>query len=148
MKAGKPAFVTETFVDFDHAYRLILALGGIPCYPVLADGASPICGYEENLDALIADLKARNVHAAEFIPTRNTPEVLSRYVHALRDAGFIVTAGTEHNTPDLLPLEPTCLSSESIPDDIKAIFWEGVSALVAHQEGAVAWKGTRTFTSS
>ncbi len=39
MKAGKPGYVTETFVDFDHAYRLIVALGGIPCYPVLADGA-------------------------------------------------------------------------------------------------------------
>ena len=38
LKAGKPAYVPETFVDFDHAYRLILALGGIPCYPTLADG--------------------------------------------------------------------------------------------------------------
>jgi hypothetical protein len=134
MKSGKPAFVTETFVDFDHAYRLILALGGIPCYPTLADGANPICGYEANLDELIADLKARNVHCAELIPIRNTPEVLSRYVHAFHDAGFIVTAGTEHNTPDLLPLDPTCLNGEPIPDDIKAIFSEGVRALVAHQE--------------
>ena len=33
MKAGKPAFVTETFLRFDEARELILALGGIPCYP-------------------------------------------------------------------------------------------------------------------
>ena len=43
MKAGKPAFVEETFVSFDDAHRLILELGGVPCYPTLADGASPIC---------------------------------------------------------------------------------------------------------
>ena len=133
MKAGKPAFVTETFVGFDHAYRLILALGGIPSYPTLADGANPICGYEADIDALIADLKSRGVYAAEFIPTRNTPEVLSRYVHAFRDAGMIVTAGTEHNTPDRISLVPTCVKGEPIPEDVQAIFWEGACVLAAHQ---------------
>ena len=134
MKARKPAFVTETFVDFDHAYRLILALGGIPCYPTLADGASPLCGYEADSAALIADLKSHGVYAAEFIPTRNTPEVLSHYVHAFRDAGIIVTAGTEHNTPDRISLVPTCLKGEPVPDDVQTIFWEGVCVLAAHQE--------------
>ena len=144
MKSGKPAFVTETFVDFDHAYRLILALGGIPCYPTLADGANPICGYEANLDELIADLKARNVHCAELIPIRNTPEVLSRYIRTFRNAGLFVTAGTEHNTPDLLPLEPTCLNGEPIPDDIQAIFREGACVLAAHQEQVCS--GNQGFT--
>ena len=46
MKAGKPAFVEETFVSFEEAHRLILELGGIPSYPTLADGASPICPFE------------------------------------------------------------------------------------------------------
>ena len=43
MKAGRPAFVAESPVSFDDAYRLVLEMGGIPCYPTLADGASPIC---------------------------------------------------------------------------------------------------------
>jgi hypothetical protein len=133
MKAGKPAFVPDTFVDFEHASQLILALGGIPCYPTLADGASPLCGYEADVDALITDLQARRVPAAEFIPIRNSPEVLSRYVHALRAAGLFVTAGTEHNTRDLLPLAPTCLDGAPVPDDVQDIFWEGACVVAAHQ---------------
>lgn len=133
MKAGRPAYVPETFVGFDHAYRLILALGGVPCYPTLADGANPVCAYEADPDALVAALLARGVYAAEFIPLRNTPDTLSRYVRAMRQAGIVVTAGTEHNTPDLIPLIPTCLNKEPIPNDIAQIFWEGACVLVAHQ---------------
>lgn len=133
MKAGKPAFAPDTFVDFDHAYRLILALGGIPSYPTLADGAAPLCPYEASVERLIADLKARGVQGAEFIPVRNSPEVLAQYVHALRDAGLFVTAGTEHNTLDLLPLAPTCANGAPIPDDLQEIFWEGACVVAAHQ---------------
>jgi hypothetical protein len=133
MKAGKLAFVPDTFVDFDHAYRLILALGGIPCYPTLADGTDPICEYEAPVERLIADIKARSIAAAEFIPIRNTPEVLSKYVHAMRDAGLFVTAGTEHNTLDLIPIEPTCLGGAPIPEDVQEIFWEGTCVAAAHQ---------------
>jgi hypothetical protein len=134
MKAGRPAFVEETFVGFDHAYRLVLALGGIPCYPTLADGANPICGYEDPVESLIADIKARNIHCAELIPIRNRPEALVRYVVAMREAGLFVTAGTEHNTPDLIPLEPRCLAGAPIPERLRAIFWEGTCVLAAHQE--------------
>lgn len=133
LKAGKPAYVPETFVNFGHAYRLILALGGIACYPTLADGASPITEYEASPDALIADLQVRHIVCTEFIPNRNTPEVLSRYVHAMRAASLFVTAGTEHNTRDLLPIAPTCLDGQPIPEDIQEIFWEGACVLIAHQ---------------
>ncbi len=133
LKSGKPAYVPETFVDFDHAYRLVLALGGIPCYPTLADGAAPLTGYEASPESLIADLQARGIAGAEFIPNRNTPEMLSRYVHAMRRAGLFVMAGTEHNTLDLLPLAPTCLDGRPIPEDVQEIFWEGACVLVAHQ---------------
>ncbi len=133
MKAGRPAYVEETFVDFDHAYRLILALGGIPCYPTLIDGANPICGFEATPESLIAGIKSRNLVCAELIPIRNSPEVLSRYVKAMRSAGLFVTAGTEHNTLDLIPIAPTCVNSVPIPEDIQEIFWEGACVLAAHQ---------------
>ena len=100
MKAGKPAYVAETFVNFEQAYRLILELGGIPAYPTLADGTSPICPFEQPVDKLVADIKGRGFQCAEFIPIRNTPEVLTQYVRAMRAAGLVVTAGTEHNTLD------------------------------------------------
>lgn len=133
MKAGKPAFVPETFVDRDHAFRLILALGGVPCYPTLADGTNPICGFEEPVEELVARLKEYGFTCAEFIPIRNTPEVLAKYVRAMRDAGIVVTAGTEHNTRDLLPIAPTCLKGAAIPAETQAIFEEGACVLAAHQ---------------
>jgi predicted metal-dependent phosphoesterase TrpH len=138
MKAGRPAYVAETFVGFDHAYRLILALGGIPCYPTLADGARPICAFEEPVEKLIPELRRRGIHAAELIPGRNDPEVLRRYVLAMREAGMVVTAGTEHNTLDLLPLAPACLGGVPIPDELRAIFWEGACVVAAHQELCIA----------
>jgi hypothetical protein len=133
MKAGKPAYVDETFVNFDQAYRLILELGGIPAYPTLADGTSPICPFEQPVDKLIAELRTRGFECAEVIPIRNTPEVLSRYVLAMRAAGLVVVAGTEHNTLDLLPLEPACVKGAPIPAELKGIFWEGACVLAAHQ---------------
>ena len=106
MKAGKPAFVQETFVNFEQAKQLILELGGIPCYPTLADGVQPMCGFEDPVETLIANIKSRNIHAAEFIPLRNQPDVLVKYVKAMRAAGLVILGGTEHNTLDLVPFEP------------------------------------------
>lgn len=133
MKAGKPAYVAETFVNFEQAYKLILELGGIPAYPTLADGTSPVCAFEDPIEKLISSIQERGFAAAEFIPIRNTPEVLSKYVKAMRDAGLVITAGTEHNTLDLLPIEPECVKSLPVPDDVKEIFWEGACVVAAHQ---------------
>jgi len=133
MKAGKPAFVEEALVTFEQGYRLVLALGGIPCYPTLADGTLPICGYEDPVEKLIETLHRERVYSAEFIPIRNKPEVLSHYVKAMRAAGFAILGGTEHNTLDLLPIEPTCLKGAPVPEDVKDIFWEGACVTAAHQ---------------
>lgn len=133
MKAGKPAFIEDRFVDYDQARQLILALGGIPCYPTLADGADPICGYEQPVEELIEHLRSLKLHCAEFIPVRNSVAVLEQYVTAMRQAGIILTAGTEHNTLDLIPIEPTCTGGQAIPDAMKDIFWEGTCVVAAHQ---------------
>ena len=132
MKSGKPAFVEETFVDFQEAMQLILQMGGIPCYPTLADGTSPICPFEQPPLQLVSELKRRNVYAAELIPVRNTIQVASQYIRTFRKAGMIVTCGTEHNTLDCLPLTPYCRDGE-IPEDILAILWEGTCVVAAHQ---------------
>ncbi len=133
MKAGKPAYVQETFVGFDHAYRLILAMGGIPCYPTLVDGASAPCEFETPLEKLIGELAALGIHCAELIPVRNSPGPLTHYVRSMRRAGLVVTAGTEHNTRDMLPMEPTCVDGQPIPEEIREIFWEGACVVAAHQ---------------
>ena len=133
MKAGKRAFVAETFVNFDQAFRLILELGGIPCYPTLADGASPICEFEDPIEKLIESMRRHNIHCMELIPIRNEPEVLVRYVRAMRAAHLAVTAGTEHNVLDMLAIEPACIGKKPVPEEIKEIFWEGACVVAAHQ---------------
>jgi hypothetical protein len=133
LKSGKPGYVAETFVNFDEAYRLIVELGGIPCYPTLADGANPICEFETPIESWISTLRDRKLGCAEFIPIRNTPAVLSEYVNAVRRAGLIVTAGTEHNTLELLPIEPKCIGGAPIPEELLSIFWEGACVVAAHQ---------------
>jgi hypothetical protein len=133
MKVGKPAYVRESFVGFAQAYRLILALGGIPCYPTLADGAKTVCEYEQDVEKLIHHIKGGNIHCAEFIPVRNTPDVLARYVKAMRQSGLVVTAGTEHNTLDALAIEPTCVGGDPVPEEIQDIFWEGACVVAGHQ---------------
>lgn len=132
MKAGKPAFVEEKFLSFDDARRLVLELGGIPSYPVLADGATPTCEFEADSDQLIGELQARNVHAVEWIPIRNKACVVVDYVTRMRAAGLAVTAGTEHNTLDLVSLDPFCKDGP-VPDEVRGIFWEGACVAAAHQ---------------
>lgn len=133
MKAGKPCFVPETFVNLAEAKELINELGGIACYPILADGSKQRCEYETPIAALIENLTANNYSMVEFIPVRNQPDVLREYVTTLRKAGFVVVAGTEHNTLDLLPIEPACVNGQAIPRDVQDIFLEGICVLAAHQ---------------
>lgn len=137
MKAGRPAFVPEVATSFDDAYRLILELGGIPCYPTLADGTSPICAYEDPPDSLAERLLSRGIYCAELIPVRNRPEVVDLYVTALRRAGIVVMAGTEHNTQRMIPMEPKALGGSPLSDLAREAFWEATCVVAAHQEVGV-----------
>ncbi len=133
MKSGRPAFVPESPVSFDDAYRLVLELDGIPCYTTLADGASPVCPWEEPPDALAQRVLGRGIHVAELIPNRNQPAVVDAYVAAFRDVGIVVMAGTEHNTRERIPLEPRCVDG-SLPSPVaRAAFWEATCVVAAHQ---------------
>ena len=134
MKAGKPAFVPEAAVSFDDAYQLILELDGIPCYPILADGASPICQFEDPPEELVGRLLSRGIYCAELIPGRNRREVIDRYVTVLRGAGIVVMAGTEHNMQRMIPLEPMALGGDPLSELSRDAFWEATCVVAAHQE--------------
>jgi hypothetical protein len=133
MKAGRPAFVPESPVSFDDAHRLILEMDGIPCYPTLADGAAPVCPWEEPPDALAQRVLGRGIHAAELIPSRNRSAVVDAYVAAFRDAGIIVMAGTEHNTRERRPLEPRCVDGTLPSLTAREAFREATCVVAAHQ---------------
>ncbi len=133
MKAGKPAYVEESVLDADMAYALVLALGGVPCYPILADGASPVCQFEESVDDLVEALIARGIWCAEVIPSRNASTTVDRYTNALRSAGIVVLGGTEHNTLDLVPITPECKGRVPVSEHAAELFWEGACVIAAHQ---------------
>jgi hypothetical protein len=99
---------------------------------VLADGASPICEFEADVERLIEELKIREVHAVEWIPVRNKQAIVVDQVTKMRAAGLVVTAGTEHNTLDLIPFQPKCKDGD-LPPSIRDIFWEGACVVAAHQ---------------
>ncbi len=130
MKVGKSCYVPESFVNLAQAKELIRELGGIACYPVLADGASSFCEYETPLERFIDTLKAEEYEMVEFIPLRNSPEVLTEYVTAIDKAGIAVVAGTEHNTLDLVQLVPTCAKGQPVPDKVADIFQQGLKMLM------------------
>jgi len=133
MKSGKPCFVPEDFLTLAQARELINSLGGIVCYPVLADGVNPICEYEATPAVLIGHLQAEQISMVEFIPLRNQPDCLEEYVTRIRAAGIAVVAGTEHNTLALDPIDPACADAAPLPAAVRSIFWEGTCVLAAHQ---------------
>ena len=133
MKVGGPAFVAESALSFGDAVRLVLEADGIPAYPTLADGASPICAFEDPPEELARRMLDLGLHAAELIPARNSPDVVDRYVRAFRSAGIVVAAGTEHNTLDQIPFNPACRGGMPLSAYARDAFLEGASVIVAHQ---------------
>jgi len=133
LKKGTPGFVPEVPLSFEDAYTYILDMGGIPCYPILADGCDPVCPFEESPSGLAEELLRRGIHAAELIPNRNHCEVVDQYVRALTKAGLIVMAGTEHNTQDKISLNPICTDGE--PSDFaRQAFFDATCVVVAHAD--------------
>jgi hypothetical protein len=138
MKAGCSAFVDESPLAFEDGVRLILAWDGIPAYPTLADGTSPVCPFEDGPEDLAERLGALGIHAAELIPGRNAPGVVDAYVRAFRAAGIVVTAGTEHNTLDRIPIEPLARGGAALSDEARAAFLEGTCVIAGHQSERAA----------
>ena len=133
MKSGKACFVPEQYVSLAEARELIWQLGGIDCYPVVADMVSPMCEFEAPVDGLVARLKEMGFTCAEFITVRNSAKTLAEYVTRLRSAGLAVTAGTEHNTLDRIPMEPRCVDGSRPSEAALDVFWEGTCVIAAHQ---------------
>jgi predicted metal-dependent phosphoesterase TrpH len=137
LKAGGAAFVPEdpkAFLPMDDVRRIILAAGGIPTYPFLADDAKGgFTDFEGDLAQAAATLKARGIHSVEFITTRNSVEVLEKYCEYLWNEGFVVTLGTEHNTPAMEPIELFARGGTPLTDKLMEINYKGACVVAAHQ---------------
>lgn len=136
LKSGGIAFVKEdpkAFPELDQVIRIILDAGGIPCYPVLLDDKNgKYTEFEANKEVLFRKLTARNVFSLELIPGRNRVENLRTFVEYFHKRGFVITFGTEHNTP---ALDPLTVSAANGPLDeyLMRVGYEGACMIAAHQ---------------
>lgn len=137
LKTGGAAFVPEdpkAFLSFEEVFELIIDAGGIPCYPVLLDfGDENYTDYEENKEKLLETLKDKNVSSIELIPGRNKFRILKEFVKYFNENGFVITFGTEHNTPKLDPLKVSCGGGLELDKELKEINYEGTAVIAAHQ---------------
>jgi hypothetical protein len=137
LKAGGAAFVEEderSFFDINKILDIIIDAGGIPCYPVLLDDPSgKFTEFEEDPEKLHTSLEKIGVGCIELIPGRNDFSVLKKFVEYFDKQGFIITFGTEHNTPEMIPLTVTARGKKPLDDTLKKIAWKGASVIAAHQ---------------
>ncbi len=137
LKAGGAAFVPEdpkAFFSMEEVIDIITDAGGIPCYPVLLDNPQGfITEFESDKNYLLDELIKNNVYSIELIPGRNDYQILKDFVTFFHKNGFVITFGTEHNTPKLDPLKISCRGGEPLDIDLKRINYEGASVIAAHQ---------------
>ncbi|MCC8088769.1 MAG: PHP domain-containing protein [Rikenellaceae bacterium] len=138
LKAGGGAFVPEdpkAFLPMETVRQIILAAGGIPAYPFLADDAKGgFTDFEEDVVKTAETLKKRGIHSVEFITTRNSVEWLEKYAGYLSENGFAVTFGSEHNTPAMEPVELFARGGKPLTEKLMRINYEGACITAAHQE--------------
>lgn len=137
LKSGGRAFVPEdpkAFLSLEQVTDIIINAGGIPCYPVLLDDAKGnITDYERSKLLLFETLKSKGIYSLELIPGRNTFAVLKDFVDFFRSKNFLITFGTEHNTPQLDPMKVTCSGGVELDAEMERIGYEGACIIAAHQ---------------
>ncbi len=141
LKTGGRAFVPEdpkAFLSLEQVKDVIISSGGIPCYPVLLDDAKGnITDYERNKEALYEVLVSKGIFSIELIPGRNTYPVLKDFVTYFRSKNFLITFGTEHNTPQLDPVKVSCVGGIALDAELERIGFEGACILAAQLGQAV-----------
>ena len=137
LKAGGGAFVPEdpkAFLPMQTVCDIIVAAGGIPTYPFLADDAKGgYTDFEGDLERVVKQLTERGFHSVEFITTRNGVGLLEKYAAYLHEQGFVVTFGSEHNTPAMEPVELFARNSTPLTERLMQINYEGACVVAAHQ---------------
>lgn len=137
LKAGGPAFIpepAEAFLDSEMVCKMIINQGGLPTYPFLADDNNGnFTPFEDSKEKAGAILKERNIWSVEFITTRNSIPVLEEYVSWFYNLGFVVTLGSEHNTPAMEPIELFARKKSELSPILKEINYKGACVVAAHQ---------------
>ena len=137
LKKGGVAYEKENekaFPEIEKVIEIIVNAGGIPCYPVLLDDKNGnYTEYESDPVKLLEKLKERKVSSIELIPGRNDFNKLKEVVLFFDKNGFVVTLGTEHNTPAMEPITVSCREGKALDRELEFISYRGASVIVAHQ---------------
>ena len=137
LKSGGRAFVPEddqAFLSLEQVKEFIIHAGGIPCYPVLLDNPQGgFTDFESDFEKLHESLVEKHVYSLELIPGRNKPSILEDFVSFFNEKGFVITFGTEHNTPKLDPITVLDGEGNELSDEMKQITYEGACVIAAHQ---------------
>ncbi len=137
LKSGGPAFVPEdenAFLSIQEIIEIIVNAGGIPCYPVLLDDSKGnFTDFEKDWNMMHDELTKLNVKCIELIPGRNSFEILKKFVLFFTEKKYIITFGTEHNTPELIPLTVCCRNNVPLTEELNRISYEGACVITAHQ---------------
>jgi hypothetical protein len=67
------------------------------------------------------------------IPGRNFLNNLRDFVKFFYERNYLITFGTEHNTPEMIPLTVSARGSETLDNELKLIAWESACVIAAHQ---------------
>ena len=137
LKAGGRAFVPEdsdAFPELQTIIDFILDAGGIPCYPVLLDDKNGnLTGFEGDWDRMDEVLQSFNVSCLELIPLRNSLEKLEEFVDYFRRKNYVISFGTEHNSPGLFPITVKVNGDKDLTPELKKVSYDGCCYLAAHQ---------------
>jgi len=137
LKAGGAAFIpepVEAFLESEMVCKMIRNQGGIPTYPFLADDNNGnFTPFEAPMEKAAAILKERNIWSVELITTRNSLAVMEKYVSYFYQEGFVVTLGSEHNTPAMEPIELFARKKTELSPLVKEINYKGGCVVAAHQ---------------
>ena len=148
LKAGGPAYVKEdpkAFLPLEEIIDIIRNAGGIPCYPVLLDDSKGMyTEFEADMETLYETLLSKNIFSLELIPGRNSIEELKKFVTFFEQKNFIITFGTEHNTPDLAPIRISTRGQIPLDNYLKNVNYEGACIIAAHQY--LGTKGDKTLS--
>lgn len=137
LKSGGAGFVEEdpsAFLPVADILSIIQQAGGFPCYPVLLDDQTgSFTEFESDWQKLLDALTRMNIGCIELIPARNDLKILNGFVHFFRQKHFVITFGTEHNTPRMAPLTVSARNQVPLNSELKRISWEGACVVAAHQ---------------
>lgn len=137
LKSGGKAFVPEddkAFLEIEDIRDWIIRGGGIPSYPVLLDNNhGEFTDYERDPAGLLNSLQKKNVHAIELIPGRNDLHIFKNLVHFFYKKGYLITFGTEHNTPVMQPMTITCRNGVALDAELMQISYLGACVVAANQ---------------